>query len=189
MPMSNFQQRNMCYAGLHYDFDIIITDYAQIFSAIAALNPTILVAPPMYFQMVHTRFLNMPAGKQRAWMALGALIALLPGAGLRRGLARRAFPEFYRQFGSRMRLLITGMAPIKRSISEFFDRMQLPLAESYAWWKSGSLTYRPPGSKKIRFGGKAAPGCGASHRKRWRNHCPPPALPHQTLFPVRRRGK
>ena len=27
LPMSNFQQRNMCYGALWYDFDIIITDY------------------------------------------------------------------------------------------------------------------------------------------------------------------
>ncbi|HTF43824.1 MAG TPA: AMP-binding protein, partial [Terriglobales bacterium] len=47
LPMSNFQQRNMCYGALWYDFDIVITDYTQLFAAMPALNPTILIAPPV----------------------------------------------------------------------------------------------------------------------------------------------
>jgi len=31
LPMSNFQQRNMYYGALLYDFDLIITDYTQLF--------------------------------------------------------------------------------------------------------------------------------------------------------------
>ena len=36
--MSNLQQRNMCYAALWYDFDLIITDYTQLFAAMTALQ-------------------------------------------------------------------------------------------------------------------------------------------------------
>src|SRR6185312_17409715 len=50
LPMSNFQQRTMCYAALWYDFDIIITDYVQLFVAMPALNPTVLIAPPVLYQ-------------------------------------------------------------------------------------------------------------------------------------------
>ena len=50
LPMSNFQQRNMCYGALWYDFDIIITDYTQLFVAMPALNPTVLIAPPVLYQ-------------------------------------------------------------------------------------------------------------------------------------------
>ena len=39
LPMSNFQQRNMCYSALWYDHDLIITDYTQLFAAMPALNP------------------------------------------------------------------------------------------------------------------------------------------------------
>jgi long-chain acyl-CoA synthetase len=107
---------------------------------------------------VHTRFLNLPAWKRGLWSVLGGLIGLAPGAALRQSLARKAFAEFYRQFGGRMRLLITGMAPIKRSIGTFFDMMQLPLAESYGMVETGSLTYRPPGSRKYGSVGKPLEG-------------------------------
>jgi len=56
LPMSNFQQRNMCYAAIWYDYDIVITDFTQLFASMKALNPTILIAPPIFFEMVFAEF-------------------------------------------------------------------------------------------------------------------------------------
>ena len=159
LPMSNFQQRSMCYAALLHDFDIIITDYLQLFAAIKVFHPTVLIAPPIFYQMVHTRFANMPAWKKSLWTMTGNAISLLPGASLRRGLARRLFRDFHRQFGDRMRLLLTGMAPVKRSATEFFERMQLPLSETYGMVEAGSLTFRAAGERgKIDSVGKPLRG-------------------------------
>ena len=57
-----------------------------------------------------------------------------------------------------MRLLITGMAPIKQEVVEFFDSMQLPLCESYGLMETGSLTWRPAHSKKYGSVGKPLRG-------------------------------
>ena len=160
MPMSNFQQRNMCYFAIWYDFDLIITDYVQLMAGITTLHPTILVAPPMYFQMIYTRFVNFPPFKKAAWTFLGNLLSFIPIPRLRRALAEILFGEFYRQFGGRMRLLITGMAPIKRDVAMFFAKMQLPLCETYGLMETGSLTYRPANSKKFGSVGKPVPGVG-----------------------------
>jgi long-subunit acyl-CoA synthetase (AMP-forming) len=148
LPMSNFQQRNMCYAALWYDFDIIITDYTQLFAAMPALNPTVLVAPPVLYQMIHAEYEKYPSWKKSLWSTSSSLLSLLPSRSLRQGLARILFHDFYKQFGNRIRLLTTGMAPIRRNMGKFFDRLQLPLAESYGMVEAGSITYRPPGSKE-----------------------------------------
>ncbi len=39
LPMSNFQQRYLCYGALIYDFDIALTDFTQLFNAIDRLTP------------------------------------------------------------------------------------------------------------------------------------------------------
>ena len=127
MPMSNFQQRILYYTSLFYDCELVITDYLQLPAAIKQMQPTILIAPPMYFQMAYTRYVNLPAAKRKRWSIIGALLSAIPVAGLRRTLAENFFKEFYQQFGGKMRLLITGMAPIKQEVVEFFDSMQLPL--------------------------------------------------------------
>jgi long-subunit acyl-CoA synthetase (AMP-forming) len=162
LPMSNFQQRNMCYGALWYDFDIIITDYTQLFAAMPALDPTILIAPPVLYQMLHAEFEKYPGWKKSLWSALSSSLAPIPSASLRLRLARLLFHDFYKQFGGRIRLLATGMAPIRRDMGKFFERLQLPLCESYGMVEAGSITYRPPGAKEYGSVGKPFRGVNLS---------------------------
>jgi long-chain acyl-CoA synthetase len=162
LPMSNFQQRNMCYGALWYDFDIIITDYTQLFAAMPALDPTILIAPPVLYQMLHAEYEKYPSWKKSLWSALSSILALMPSAPLRLRLARLLFHDFYKQFGSRIRLLATGMAPIRRNMGKFFDRLQLPLCESYGMVEAGSITYRTADSKEYGSVGKPFRGVNLS---------------------------
>lgn len=162
LPMSNFQQRNMCYAALWYDFDIIITDYTQLFAAMPALHPTALIAPPMFFQMVYAEYEKYPRRIKSLWGAVGSVLSLIPSLALRQSLARLLFPDFHKQFGNRMRMLVTGMAPIRSNMGKFFKDMQLPLCESYGMMEAGSLTYRPPNSKDYGSVGKLLAGVNLS---------------------------
>ena len=161
LPMSNFQQRNLCYSALWYDFDVIITDYTQLFAAMPALNPTVLIAPPVLYQMIYSEYEKYPGWKKMLWSALGTLLSLLPSP-LRQGLARVFFQDFYKQFGNSMRMLITGMAPIRRNLGKFFERMQLPLCESYGMVEAGSITYRPASSREYGSVGKLLKGMNIS---------------------------
>jgi long-chain acyl-CoA synthetase len=158
LPMSNFQQRNMCYLALWYDFDIIITDYTQMFAAMPALNPTLLIAPPVLYQMIFGEFERYPSWKKSLWAVLGGVISLLPSAGMRQAIARLMFRDFYNQFGSKIRMLVTGMAPIRRNIGSFFARLQLPLCESYGMVEAGSITFRPASSREYGSVGKLLRG-------------------------------
>ncbi|HWM61724.1 MAG TPA: AMP-binding protein [Rhizomicrobium sp.] len=162
LPMSNFQQRNMCYGALWYDFDIIITDYTQLFAAMPALHPTVLIAPPVLYQMMHAEYEKYPGWKKALWAVESTALSLIPSAAVRQGLARVLFKDFYKQFGGRMRVLITGMAPIRRNIGKFFERMQLPLCESYGMVEAGSITFRPADSKEYGSVGKLLRGINLS---------------------------
>jgi len=162
LPLSNFQQRNMCYSALWYDFDIIITDFTQLFAAMPALNPTILIAPPVLYQMIHAEYEKIPGWKKSLCNMLGRAISLLPSAGMRQAIARMLFHDFYKQFGDRIRLLVTGMAPIQRNIGKFFNLLQLPLCESYGMVEAGSITFRPANSRKYGSVGKLLRGIEVS---------------------------
>lgn len=157
LPLSNFQQRNLSYSALWYDFDLIITDYTQMFAAMPALNPTMLIAPPVLYQMMYSEYEKYPGWKKTLWTVLGTLLGFVPSP-LRQGLARTLFQDFYKQFGGNMRLLVTGMAPIRRNIGAFFQRMQLPLCESYGMVEAGSITYRPASSREFGSVGKVLDG-------------------------------
>src|SRR3569833_1452887 len=115
LPMSNLQQRNMCYAALSEDYDIIITDYTQLFAAMKALNPTLLIAPPVLYQMIYAEFEKKPAWQRNLRQSLTKTASLIPVAAVRRAAILSLFSDVLDQFGSRMRLLLTGMAPIRRN--------------------------------------------------------------------------
>lgn len=142
LPLSNFQQRYLFYGALWYDFDIALTDFTQLFVAIEKLHPTILLAPPVFYQMFHAEHLNKPRW-QRWWLNVsGTLVSLLPSAQIRRALGRRIFRDFHAKIGHHVRMLITGMAPIRPNVLELFERMQMPLSEAYGMVEVGVMTFR-----------------------------------------------
>lgn len=158
LPISNFQQRMMYYAALWYGFDLIIADSGKLFRALKELHPTILIAPPMLYENLETRFCNLPPFKQRFAKAVGAVIGKLPLGFIGRRLARAVFREAYEAFGGRMRFMVTGMAPIRRSTLELFQLMQLPLFETYGLTEFGNIALNLPGACRIGSVGKLLSG-------------------------------
>jgi long-chain acyl-CoA synthetase len=158
LPMSNFQQRLLCYASLWYDASVAIIDHTELFLGLKKCAPTILVAPPVFFQMIHGQFCRYPGWVRHGWRLAGRMLGLLPIAPLRQALARLFFGNLLGQFGKRIRLLVTGMAPIKPEIAELFCRLQIPLCETYGLVETGSLTFREPGSRKFSSVGRPVRG-------------------------------
>lgn len=158
LPISNFQQRLMTYAVLWYGVDSIVTDPSRLFRALKDLHPTILIAPPVLYETFETRFYNLPASKRLAAKILGAIARLMPTKGLRAKLARTLFKDAYEALGGKMRFMVTGMAPIKRSALELFKLMQLPLFETYGMIEFGGITLNHPGANRIGSVGRPLPG-------------------------------
>jgi long-subunit acyl-CoA synthetase (AMP-forming) len=158
LPMSNFQQRLLCYASLWYDASVAIIDHTQLFLGMQKCAPTIVVAPPVFFQMIHGQFCRYPSWVRHVWRLAGRMLGLLPFVGLRQRLARLLFRSLLGQLGKRVRLLVTGMAPIKPEIAELFYRLQIPLCETYGLVETGSLTFRDPRSRKFASVGRPVRG-------------------------------
>lgn len=158
LPISNFQQRPMYYAALWYGFDVVVTEPARLFLALKDFKPTILVAPPALYEAFETRFDNVPKWKRLAARAGGGVARLLPSRAARVRAARLVFRQAHETLGGRMRLMITGMAPIKRATLDLFRLMQLPLYETYGLIESGSVALNVPGASRIGSVGRPLPG-------------------------------
>ncbi len=158
LPISNFQQRLIYYSALWYGFDIIVTDPARLFRALKELHPTIFIAPPTLYEAFETRFSNLPKWKQLFARMVGDAARLLPTESARRRVAQLFFKEVYETLGGRMRFMVTGMAPIKRSTLDLFARMQLPLFETYGLIEFGSVALNVPTAHKVGSVGRLLPG-------------------------------
>ena len=117
-----------------------------------------MIAPPTLFEAFETRFSNLPWWKRIAARVLGELARRAPFAGVRARFARAVFADAYGALGGRMRVMITGMAPIKRSTLELFALMQLPLYETYGLSECGSISLNVPSAHRIGSVGRLLPG-------------------------------
>ena len=149
LPLTAMFQRimNLCsvLAGAETYF---VESPKEIAAAIAAANPTIFIGVPRFYEKVVAtaggRTATLPWPQRRiaqAALAIGRSLARyrlhdLPAPWHLRlqGLAADllVLRKIRRRIGgSRMRFMVTGSAPIARSVLEFFDAIELPLLEAY----------------------------------------------------------
>ena len=153
LPLSIFQQRLMVYAALRTGTDILLTDSANLFRAFKTLRPTIILGPPALFEVVEKRFDAMPRWRLRALAALSVLLAVAP-SGVRARWRRRLFREAHEAFGGRVRVLITGSAPSKRSTLSLYGHAGLPLYQAYGLAEVGFIAWNRPGRNRLQSVGR-----------------------------------
>jgi long-subunit acyl-CoA synthetase (AMP-forming) len=145
LPLSNFQQRLMIYTAIRYGFDVLLTDHLRLFQALKEMRPTLLAGPPLFYEVAENRFRSLPPHKRRLLSGVGKALRLLRPASLRGALQRRCFAPFHEAFGGRMRLMLSGSAPIRRSTLDLFALAGLPLYEVYALTEFGFVSWNLPG--------------------------------------------
>ena len=151
-------------------------DVARVAGALAEVRPTILPSVPRLFEKVHSSvrgtFDDATGAKRllidwalrtgfRASRRRQARGRLSPGLALQRELADRlVFSKIKARLGGRLRLAVSGGAPLPREVAEFFDALGVLVLEGYGLTECSSASnLNQPG--RYRFGtvGPALPGC------------------------------
>lgn len=147
LPLSSFQQRLMIYAGFYYGFDLLLVSPQQALKAFKELKPTLVLAPPLLYESIHTQFKNAVRNLspvQRTMLRGLRLGSSIPVGPVRKRLLKIAFGKIYESLGGRIRIMWTGMAPIKRATLDFFAELRLPLYEAYGLTECGAITSNTP---------------------------------------------
>lgn len=140
------------------------------------IAPTFLGAAPVVYEAIRRRILREveDGGRMRtktfAWcLEIGRQVSgyrqrgeLVPGMlAIKQAAADRlVFSEIRRSFGGRLRFLVSGAAPARREVLEFFHAAGLLILEGYGLTEtSGAVSVNRP--DRFRFGtvGPALPGC------------------------------
>jgi long-chain acyl-CoA synthetase len=149
-----------------------VADVARVPEALAAVRPTILPAVPRVYEKVHANTLGEieRAGGLRRRIGLWAL-----GVGARTSRARRAgaqvprflalqerladrlvFTKVRERLGGRLRLGISGAAPLSTDVMEFFHALGVPVIEGYGLTETASsATVNEPEDFRIGTVGRA----------------------------------
>jgi long-subunit acyl-CoA synthetase (AMP-forming) len=157
LPLSIFQQRILCYAALRADADVHLCQPAALFHSFKRLRPTFVLAPPAVFETMENRYAR--AMRSAAWRwRVSRLLGVLPLRGPRERLRRRLLPALSDAFGGRVRMLLTGSAPSKRSTLELFDAAGLPLYQAYGLAEAGFIAWNRPGANRWMTVGRPVEG-------------------------------
>ena len=138
------------------------------------VRPTILVAPPRFWERIYSSICTevkkrKPLQQKIFWAAMGAGLA---AAKYRRDgkplplhvswpfkLADRiVFRKIRARFGGRLRLAISGGAPLGAELAEFYEAIGMPIVEGYGLTEGGVSVFNPIARPKPGSIGKALPG-------------------------------
>jgi long-chain acyl-CoA synthetase len=140
-------------------------------------QPTAMGAPPRLFEKAFTGIVSKGLATEglkgrlfrtamRAFDEYAAARdAGRPHASLRLAIARAlVFPKLARAvrqgFGGRMRILVSGSAPLSPRVQRFFELLGLPILQGYGLSEcSGTATVTPPGRVRPGTVGPPLPGC------------------------------
>jgi long-subunit acyl-CoA synthetase (AMP-forming)/acyl carrier protein len=161
LPLTHQQQRLLAYAAYWHGTSIVLTRPEDLFPALEKLQPTLCLAPPLLYESIHERFMgavdDMAPGKRRMIGFLRALAKTLP-QGLGAPVRKLLFRRIHATLGGRMRVMITGMAPIKRAALDFFGEIGIDLYEAYGLTETGVIAANTPGERRVGSVGKPVKG-------------------------------
>ncbi|MEO8126690.1 MAG: AMP-binding protein, partial [Bryobacteraceae bacterium] len=141
---------------------------------IRTIGPTFLLAPPRVwervFSSITTEIKKRPAVTRRLFY--GALGLGLKAAHLRhegrtvpgwmtsalRLADRLVFAKVRQRLGGRLRIAISGAAPLGQDLAHFFEAIGLPLVEGYGLTEGGVVALNPIATPRSGSIGKALPG-------------------------------
>ncbi len=176
LPLSHILERMVDYVFFHSGVTI---NYAESVDAVPQnlqeVRPTSVVAVPRLYEKVYARVLeNALTGsalKRRlflwakrtgeAWTAYRLSGLPVPvGLQLKRAIADRlVFSKLRARTGGRVRLFLSGGAPLSAEIAKFFYGAGLPVIEGYGLTETSPvLTLTPLERPKFGFVGKPIPG-------------------------------
>ncbi|MCK7624968.1 AMP-binding protein [Streptomyces sp. RS10V-4] len=157
MPFSNFQQRYLLYTAVWYGCDATVVAPERMFQKLREFEPTIILGPPSFFELVHNRVHAADEKEKLPYHLAAALHALGPDR-LTRGIRSRLGRKWTALYGSRVRLMLTGSAPVPPRTVKLFQQLGAPLFEVYGSTEIGWIAFNLPGRHRIGSAGRPVDG-------------------------------
>jgi long-chain acyl-CoA synthetase len=168
LPMAHSYGRLAHQAASHRGTTVaLVADVGRVPEAMAAVRPTILPAVPRVYEKIHANTLGeieRAGGLHRRiglWaLGVGARTSRGGAPGLQQRLADRlVFSKVRERLGGRLRVGVSGAAPLSTDVMEFFHALGVPVIEGYGLTETASsATVNEPGDFRIGTVGRPVDG-------------------------------
>ncbi|MBV6434419.1 MAG: Long-chain-fatty-acid--CoA ligase FadD15 [Bryobacteraceae bacterium] len=139
-----------------------------------SVRPAFFLAPPRVWERIYSSVCTeirkkSPPVQRLFWGALGLSLQAIRLRSEGRSVPfwmsaalkvadRAVFTRLRARFGGRMRLPISGAAPLGRDLAHFYEAIGMPLLEGYGLTEGGVITLNPYGNAKAGSIGRMLPG-------------------------------
>ena len=183
LPLSHAFERMVVYTYLSAGATVVFAESPETLARdMVKVRPTLMTAVPRVFEKLDARIHETVA---RASAIRQAIFRWAVGVGRRRSAAVRnglpvgallalqdhladtlVFHKIREATGGRLRVLVSGSAPLPRMIAEFFDAVGLTIIEGYGLTEASPvLTVNPLDRPKFGTVGRAIPGVRVAARR------------------------
>ncbi|MCW2924228.1 MAG: putative long-chain-fatty-acid--CoA ligase [Thermoleophilia bacterium] len=152
LPLAHTFARVTHFAATRVGIELAFTTIATLMDDLAELQPTLLPSVPRVFEKAYTRILgqfNEATGAKRKLIDRAMRVGTLRGKYVQRGrrvppvlaaqyalFHKLVFAKIHARFGGKMRLFISGGAPLSREVGEFFLACGIIIVEGYGLTES-----------------------------------------------------
>jgi long-subunit acyl-CoA synthetase (AMP-forming) len=155
LPFSIFQQRWMYLLAFYYGFDFILTNKLRVLNTLKKCQPTIIAAPPVFYDAVFNKFLKNKKSERMFVNMVSTLIDLFSlNKRQAKILKQKVFATVHELFGGNIRVMLVGAAPSRINMLKFYNRIGLPLYEGYGMTETGYISLNSEDNNKIGTQGK-----------------------------------
>jgi long-chain acyl-CoA synthetase len=176
LPLSHAFERMVLYTYLYAGATVVCAESLTTLARdMVKVRPTLMTAVPRVFEKLYARIHERVAHASRVRQAIfrwavtigrrrSALVRSRRPVGSLLAMQHRVadslvFRDIRAATGGRLRVLVSGSAPLPRPVAEFFDAVGLTITEGYGLTEASPvLTVNPPGRAKLGTVGRALPG-------------------------------
>lgn len=148
LPLSISNARLFVYGAILIQFDLVITTPEQLLRVLSESKPTILQGVPYLFETIYGNiYRNIKSSilKYSFFQVYLLIKEILPRRTVKNA-QQKLFGQALRFWGGRMRIMVTGSAPISKKILKFYDDIGLRIYEAYGINEIGLVAINSPGA-------------------------------------------
>lgn len=165
MPFSSLQNRVLYYGAILRNVNMTAVPSTQLLDGLTRFQPTILIAPPIFYEAVEKSIKANLRGQGKAVhlvlrciSGIAQALQYLGQNALRQRILSRVYTKAHAVFGGKMRIMVTGMAKIGATTLEFYQSLGLPLVQVYGLTECGVVCANTLDDNEIGTVGKPLPG-------------------------------
>lgn len=157
LPLYIATSRLFIYGAILLGYNIVMTSPDNFIKVLRTAKPTILQGVPNLFKGVYDSFYQNIRASVFKYLIfkLFLLLKKIVSRRIKEKLQHILFKEFKNFWGGKMRIMVTGAAPISEKVLKFYNEIVgVPLYEAYGTNETGTIATNFPGSFRIGSVGK-----------------------------------